>query len=60
LISAQTFTISPIIAGEVGMLSGGEVCARAAVVTTAKQEKPGPWRGSPADVAPPAISQPLQ
>lgn len=41
-------------------LSAGEACAWAAAVTTAKQETPGPWRGSPADVTPPAISQSSQ
>jgi sugar/nucleoside kinase (ribokinase family) len=33
-----------------------EACAWAATVTTLKQEHPGPWRGSPADVEPPAIA----
>lgn len=33
-----------------------EACAWAAAVTTAKQEQPGPWRGSPADILPPAIA----
>jgi sugar/nucleoside kinase (ribokinase family) len=31
-------------------LSPGEACRWAGAVTTLKQEQPGPWRGSPADV----------
>jgi len=27
-----------------------EACRWAAAITTLKQEQPGPWRGSPADV----------
>jgi sugar/nucleoside kinase (ribokinase family) len=36
--------------------SPAEACAWAAAVTTAKLEQPGPWRGSPADIAPPVTS----
>ena len=32
-----------------------EACAWAAAITTAKQEQPGPWRGSPADMVLPPV-----
>ena len=33
-----------------------EACAWAAAVTTVKQEQPGPWGGSPADIVLPAVT----
>lgn len=36
--------------------SAAEACAWAGAVTTVKQETPGPWRGSPADILPPATT----
>jgi sugar/nucleoside kinase (ribokinase family) len=37
--------------------SPAEACGWAGAVTTVKQETPGPWRGSPADIAPTRDSQ---